>query len=99
MQIYKHDNSVRLPDTPHASFGTGGLRPAAKSEHSHESPTPLSRDREFSQLSGLLSEVPDLRTEVVEQAKADLARGDFLTRRAAEETAAKFLGTDASQGF
>lgn len=100
MQIYKQDNAVRLPDVPHANFAAAGLtRSTLDSQQSIESPSALTHDREFSQLSHRLSEYPEVRAELVEQARAAVSSGEFLTRHAAEETAARFLSTEASQVF
>ena len=50
---------------------------------------------ELDQLTRQLDGISDVRADVVEAAKVRLQRGDYLTRAAAEETAAAILSKDA----
>jgi hypothetical protein len=50
---------------------------------------------ELEQLSRRLGEVSEVRAEVVAEAKVRMQRGDYLTRAAAEKTAAAILSKDA----
>jgi hypothetical protein len=50
---------------------------------------------ELESLSRQLDGISDVRTDVVEAAKVRVQRGDYLTRAAAEKTAAAILGKDA----
>jgi hypothetical protein len=50
---------------------------------------------ELESLTRQLDEISDVRADVVEAAKVRMQRGDYLTRAAAEKTAAAILGKDA----
>lgn len=96
MQIHIVDPGVRLPQAPRVIAGTSGQAPVASGHTKpRELSTPLSSEREFSQLVELAREQPEVRRGLVDRVKAGLERGEYFTRRAAEETAAKFLGMDA----
>ena len=50
---------------------------------------------ELESLTRQLDGISDVRADVVEAAKVRMQRGDYLTRAAAEKTAAAILGKDA----
>ena len=52
-------------------------------------------DSELNELSRQLGGISDIREDVVAMAKVRVQRGDYLTRAAAEKTAAAILSKDA----
>ena len=69
---------------------------SASSASSSERPSDASNSDEISPLMAGLDEIPDIRPEVMEEVRDRLKRGDYLTRDAAEKTAAAILADLAS---
>jgi len=97
MQIQRFDNISSGSVTPRPVRTSGA--------NANETlPGSVSRDNEaegvvggdeLESLSRRLDGISDVRPDVVAAAKVRLQRGDYLTRAAAESTAAAILGKDA----
>lgn len=74
-------------------YGRRPTRPASAAGGSRRtaSASSASSSRETSSLMAKLQEIPDVRAEVVEDVRQRLARGELMTREAAEQTAAAIL--------
>lgn len=97
MQIQKFDPASQTPpELPHSKFGavaaTNGK--AAASAARSQSPDAVDPGGELSQLIQQLREHPEVRQDLVDLVRANVARGDYETRAAAEKAAALLLGTD-----
>ncbi len=95
MQIHRFDN-----------VGSTGAPRSARpvTTNSKDSQSSVSRDNqaegvdgadELKSLSQQLDGISDVRPDVVAAAKVRVQRGEYLTRAAAEKTAAAILGKDA----
>ena len=96
MQIHRFDN-FSVPGPPR-SFGTPGA-PSGKGiagsvVRESEAEGALGGS-ELDRLSRQLDAVSEIRPDVVAAAKVRVQRGDYLTRAAAEQTAAAILSKDA----
>jgi hypothetical protein len=99
MRIPDHLNGPRsTPETPHSSAekgprldraGNGDKSQGAVkgTESSQHFPAP-----EIVELTSQLREMPDVRQELVARVAKQLQSGSYLTREAAERTAARLLG-------
>lgn len=96
MQIQRFDN-VSGSSTPRPARTEG---PIAKNllqgsvSRENEAEGVVGGD-ELESLTRQLDEISDVRPDVVAAAKVRVQRGDYLTRAAAEKTAAAILGKDA----
>jgi len=96
MQIQRFDN-VSGPGTPSpvraaGPNSKGSLQGSVSRENDAEG---VVGGDELEALSRKLDAISDIRPDVVAAAKVRVQRGDYLTRAAAEKTAAAILGKDA----
>ena len=96
MQIHRID----IPsggDTPRTSRtpGTNTGRGQSKSAFRENEAEGVAGGSELDQLTRQLDGISDVRPDVVAAAKVRVQRGDYLTRAAAEQTAAAILSKDA----
>ncbi len=96
MQIHRFDNvSVPGPMRPGETCGSRSKNGIAGSVvHESEAEGALGGS-ELDQLTRQLNAVSEIRPDVVATAKVRVQRGDYLTRAAAEQTAAAILSKDA----
>jgi len=96
MQIQRFDNvSSSATPRPARTTGLGSkdlLQGAASRENEAEG---VDGGDELEALSRKLDEISEVRPDVVAAAKVRVQRGDYLTRVAAEKSAAAILGKDA----
>jgi hypothetical protein len=97
MQIRKFDFVANLNSPPLGATGVGSAsnatRPGAEGRRQASPSSPAGEE-----LSGLvrqLQALPEVRPSELSRAREAVASGAYLTRRAAEETAAILLGKDA----
>ncbi len=96
MQIHRFDN-VSASGTPRPVRTAGpnakdSLQGSVSRENDAEG---VAGGDELESLSRQLDGISEVRSDVVEAAKVRVQRGDYLTRAAAEKTAAAILGKDA----
>jgi hypothetical protein len=96
MQIQRFDN-ISSTGTPRsvrtaASNSNEQLQGSVSRENEAEG---IDDGDELKSLSAKLSGISEVRPDVVAAAKVRVQRGDYLTRAAAEQTAAAILGKDA----
>ncbi|MCA9063976.1 MAG: hypothetical protein KDA96_12985 [Planctomycetaceae bacterium] len=97
MQIHRFDNAGSAQPTPlgvRTGAGISGSRTSADGTRTSEAGGSVNGS-ELDALIGQLANISDVRAEVVAEAKVKVQRGDYLTRAAAEETAAALLSKDA----
>jgi len=94
MQIHRFDN-VSTSGTPRPSIAAGtnatDLQTSVSRENSAEG---VVGGSELESLSRQLDGISEVRPDVVAAAKVRLQRGDYLTRAAADQTAAAILNKD-----
>ena len=96
MQIQRFDNfSVPGPMRPGGTLGSQSKSGIAGSVVRENEAEGALGGSELDQLSRQLDAVSDIRPDVVAAAKVRVQRGDYLTRAAAEQTAAAILSKDA----
>ncbi len=96
MQIHRFDNfSVPGPTRPSGSSGSQSKNGIAGSVVRENEAEGALGDSELDRLSRQLDAVSEIRPDVVAAAKVRVQRGDYLTRTAAEQTAAVILSKDA----
>ena len=96
MQIQRFDN-VSSAGAPRPNWTAGGsakngMQGSVSRENDAEG---VVGSDELESLTRQLDGIGDVRADVVEAAKVRMQRGDYLTRAAAEKTAAAILGKDA----
>ncbi len=95
MQIQRFD-SAGSPWGPRPAQTSGANSRSIGGSGSRENEAEgVAGDNELNELSRQLGEISDIREDVVAMAKVRVQRGDYLTRAAAEETAAAILSKDA----
>ena len=96
MQIHRID-ILTGGDTSHSARapGTNSARRLANAASRENEAEGVAGGSELDQLSRQLDEISDIRPDVVAAASVRVQRGDYLTRAAAEQTAAAILGKDA----
>ena len=96
MQIHRFDNfSVPGPMRPGETWGSQPKNSIAGSVVRENDAEGVLGGSELDQLSRQLNAVSEIRPDVVAAAKVRVQRGDYLTRAAAEQTAAAILSKDA----
>ena len=96
MQIHRFDNfSVPGPMRPGETCGSQSKNSIAGSVVRENEAEGVLGGSELDQLSRQLNAVSEIRPDVVAAAKVRVQRGDYLTRAAAEQTAAAILSKDA----
>lgn len=73
-----------------------GASSASQARSDHSAETDSVGSSESTSLAGALHEIPDVRSELIEEIRGRLERGEFLTRDAAEKTADAILADLAS---
>ena len=96
MQIQRFDN-VSSAGAPRPNWIAGGnVKSGSQGSVSRENDAEgVIGSDELESLTRQLDGISDVRSDVVEAAKVRMQRGDYLTRAAAEKTAAAILGKDA----
>ena len=96
MQIQRFDN-VSSAGAPRPNWIAGGnVKSGSQGSVSRENDAEgVVGSDELESLTRQLDGISDVRSDVVEAAKVRMQRGDYLTRAAAEKTAAAILGKDA----
>lgn len=96
MQIQRFDN-VSSAGAPRPNWIAGGsVKSSSQGSVSRENDAEgVVGSDELELLTRQLDGISDVRADVVEAAKVRMQRGDYLTRAAAEKTAAAILGKDA----
>jgi hypothetical protein len=96
MQIQRFDN-VSSAGAPRPNWIAGGsVKSGSQGSVSRENDAEgVIGSDELESLTRQLDGISDVRADVVEAAKVRMQRGDYLTRAAAEKTAAAILGKDA----
>lgn len=97
MQIHRIHTAEQLSGPISGVRQNGGSAGSgtAKSMGSKAEAGGAAEARELEQLNRLLGDVSEVRPDVVAEAKVRMQRGDYLTRAAAERTAAAILSKDA----
>ncbi len=96
MQIHRIDipsggDTPRAARTPGTNTGRGPSLSAFRENEAEG----VAGGSELDQLTRQLDGISDVRPDVVAAAKVRVQRGDYLTRAAAEQTAAAILSKDA----
>lgn len=73
-----------------------GSSSASRARSDQPAETESTVPSEAASLMGALHDIPDVRAEVIEEVRQRLGRGEFLSRDAAEKTAAAILADLAS---